>query len=116
MRPKGAEGGRDAALTDDIARTFEVLDGVRRAKAAELAGRMTITAEVRVGGRIVETVEVPLSSLRSPFKSAIDVSSRPQQMQRFQDIVRGTTAGDPLPPITVQPGSRGPSISDIFFE
>jgi len=98
------------------ARTFEILDGVRRAKAAELAGRTSITAEIRVGGRVVETAEVPLESLRSPFKSAIDVSSSPAQMQRFQSIMQGTRAGDPLPPITVQPGTRGPSIFDIFFE
>lgn len=69
-----------------------------------------------MGGRVLETAEVPLESLRSPFKSAIDVSSSPAQMHRFQSIMQGTRAGDPLPPITVQPGTRGPSIFDIFFE
>jgi hypothetical protein len=64
----------------------------------------------------VETLEVPLESLRSPFKSAIDVSSSPTQMQRFQRILQGTQAGDPLPPIVVQPGGRGPSIFDVLFQ
>ena len=59
---------------------------------------------------------MPLSSLRSPFKSAIDVTSNPGAMQRFQNILNGTRAGDPLPPITVQPGTRGQLIFDIFFE
>ena len=73
-------------------------------------------AEVRVGEMIVQTAEVPLNSLRSPFKGAIDVSSSPAQLQRWDSIMQGASAGDALPPITVQPGSRGPSIFDIFFE
>jgi hypothetical protein len=122
----GAAGGlamffqRGISFGDDAARgaerTFEIVDGVRRAKAAELAGRTTISAEIRVGGKVVGTTEVPLSTLRSPFKDAIDVSSSPAQMQRFQSILKGTRAGDALPPITVQPGARGPSIFDVFFK
>jgi hypothetical protein len=112
--PQAAEAG--AELAGGAGRTFEILEGVRRSKAAELAGKTSITAEVQVGGRVTETLEVPLESLRSPFKSAIDVSSSPAQMQRFQSILDGTRAGDPLPPITVQPGGRGPSIFDVFFQ
>jgi hypothetical protein len=96
--------------------SFEIVDGVRRAKAAELAGHTSIPANVEVGGRVVETIDVPLSSLYSPFKSAIDITSSPSAMQRFQSVLNGTRSGDPLPPITVQPGSRGPSIFDVFFE
>jgi hypothetical protein len=44
--------------------------------------------------------------LRSPFKSAIDVSSSPVQAQRFQSVVEGTKRGG-LPPIRVQPGLKG---------
>jgi hypothetical protein len=109
VRCAGTAGGGGA-------RTFEIVDGVRRAKAAELAGQTSIRANVEVGGRVVETLDVPLSSLRSPFKSAIDITSNPGTMGRFQNILNGTRAGDPLPPITVQPGTRGPSIFDIFFE
>jgi RHS repeat-associated protein len=107
---------RAARATRAGRETFEILDGVRRAKAAELAGRTTIRAEVEVAGKTVRSAEIPLEQLRSPFKSAIDVSSSPAQAQRFQQIMQGTQAGSKLPSIRVQPGSRGPSIVDVFFE
>ena len=109
-------GGRLAARAKGAERTFEIIDGVRRSKAAELAHRQTVRAEVVVGNRVVETLDIPLASLRSPSKSAIDVSSSRRQFERWQSVLDGTKRGDPLPPITVQPGSRGPSIFDVFFE
>ena len=87
---------------------------MRRAKAAELAGSSAIRAEVLGSGGKVVTV--PLESLRSPFKSAIDVSSSPRQFQRWQSISDATKAGDPLPAIKVQPGARGPTIFNVGFE
>jgi RHS repeat-associated protein len=118
--PLGAGVGRltrgGGAAGAGAGQTFEIVDGLRRAKAAELAGKTTVAAEVRVGGRVVGTMDIPLDSLRSPFKSAIDVSSHPSQMSRFKSILDATRAGDSLPPISVQPGGRGSSISDIVFK
>jgi RHS repeat-associated protein len=94
--------------------TFEILDGVRRAKAAAELGNATIRAEVMVGDRVVQTGDVALSSLRSPFKSAIDVSN-PSLMGRWLRILQGTRAGDPLPPIQIQPGSTGVTLEQIIF-
>jgi RHS repeat-associated protein len=107
----GAGGAGGGSVT-----TYEILDGVRRAKAAELAGKASIVAKVMAGDRVVATTTVLIENLRSPFKSAIDVSSRPESMQRFLSIMQATRLGDRLPPITVQLGIRGPSIFDIFFE
>jgi hypothetical protein len=112
-RGAGAEVG--TITKGGAAQTFEILDGVRRAKAAELTGRQTIRAEVQVRGKVVETLEAPLSSLRSPFKDAIEISGSPRQLQRWQDVLDATKAGEALPPIAVQPGSQGPSIFDVFF-
>jgi RHS repeat-associated protein len=118
--PRGTGVGRltrgGGAAGAGAGQTFEIVDGLRRAKAAELAGKTTVAAEVRVGGRVVGTMDIPLDSLRSPFKSAIDVSSHPSQMSRFKSILDATRAGDSLPPISVQPGGRGSSISDIVFK
>lgn len=94
--------------------TFEIIDGVRRAKAAQLAERGTIRAEIMVDGTVARTVDVPIENLRSPFKSEIDIST-PRGEARFNRVMRGTQAGDELPPILVQPGERGPSIFDVVF-
>lgn len=95
--------------------TFEITEGVRRAKAAAELGHATIQAEVQVGGKIVQRGEVAVDALRSPFKSAIDVSN-PTNMQRWLRVLKGTAAGDELPAITIRPGSNGPPISDVTFK
>lgn len=96
-------------------RTFEIVDGVRRSKAAELAGQSSIRAEVHAGGKVVETLEIPLSQLRSPNKAAIDVSSSQRAMDRWKSVMDATTAGKIKDPIIVQRGSRGPSIFEVLF-
>lgn len=56
--------------------TFEIVEGVRRAKAFELAGLSTIRAVVQnQDGTLGPEMEVPLDSLRSPHKSSIDMST-----------------------------------------
>jgi hypothetical protein len=46
---------------------FQIIDGVRRAKAAELQGHTTILAEVlSAQGTLESTTRVPIGALRSP--------------------------------------------------
>jgi hypothetical protein len=94
--------------------TFEIVEGVRRAKAAAELGQTTIEAEVYVGGKHVETLQVPIDALRSPFKSVIDVSN-PVNMGRWLRVLNGTKAGDSLPPIAVRPGANGITIPSVKF-
>ncbi len=90
--------------------TFEIADGVRRAKAAQELGHTSIKAMDHTG----KTFQVPLKDLYSPFKSSIDVST-PLNQFRYDRIYNGFKAGDALPPIYVSPGSRGVSIFDVNF-
>lgn len=119
--PLAAEGalavdGAPGALgiTGRTGQTFEILDGVRRAKAAAELGQTTIEAQVEIGGKVVQTGRVPIDALRSPFKSALDVST-PPLMQRWLRVFQGTRSGDPLPPIVIQPGASGTPIQQLPF-
>ncbi len=109
----GLLGAEEAAGEEVVQNSFEIVDGVRRAKAAEIAEQATIRAQI---GGVGEIIEVPLDSLHSPFKAAIDVTSSPAAMSRWESVLEATRAGEELPPIHIQPGSRGPLLSDIFFE
>jgi hypothetical protein len=94
---EAAEGGAE--------KTFEILDGVRRAKAAEMAGKPTIGAEViGSGGKVVE---VPIEALRSP-KAGIDATG--SALPRWLSTLKQTLSGAEPPPILVQPGVRGTPI------
>src|SRR5437773_2460481 len=53
---------------------YEIVDGVRRAKALQIAGFQTVKAEVYLSiGRLIKSVDI--ASLRSPHKDEIDASS-----------------------------------------
>jgi hypothetical protein len=94
--------------TTTKAPTYLIDDGVRRAKAADLAGQATIWA--RVGGR--QEQKLPVDQLRSP-KSEIDVK-RPDELQRWRNVKQGmATDPDLLPAIDVRPGSGGVRIRDV---
>src|SRR4051794_1661666 len=87
--------------------TFEILSGVRRAKAAESVGRATVTAEVLdPGGRLIAVRELPLTVLLSP-KGILDLRSRAADLIRFRRLQSLLLAGVTLDPIQVQPGTRG---------
>ena len=103
---------RDEAKRDP---SYEIIDGVRRVKAAEVAGRRSIAAQVYRDRSSIEVLEVSLSQLYSPTKLAIDVSSSPQAMARWKRVLDATLAGEILDPIIVRPGSRGPRILEVFF-
>ncbi len=86
---------------------YEIVEGVRRVKAAWLCGRETIEAQIS-GGPVFS---VPIRSLRSPHKDEIDVSGLGGM--RWDRVLRGTRAGLPLPPIEVVLGSRGKTIEEV---
>jgi hypothetical protein len=94
--------------------TYEIVDGVRRSTAAYSSGVTTIPAQVMVDGKIVQTLDVPLSALYSP-KSVIDVST-PSSLLRWQQTLQKTQAGSTPPPIIIQQGSRGTPIPNIRFD
>jgi len=112
---ENASGYRFAAEgvgTRSAEQTFEILDGVRRSKAVEMAGGSTIRAEViGSGGRIVE---VPLDALRSP-KTVIDATTN-SGLSRWLNTLRQTLGGSEPPPILVQPGARGTPIPQVTVE
>ncbi|WP_224994345.1 DUF6443 domain-containing protein [Cesiribacter sp. SM1] len=89
---------------------YEIADGVRRAKAAQQVGRSSIEAIDNAGN----IIQVPIKNLRSPFKSSIDVST-PLNRLRYDRIYNGYKAGDKLPPIYVNPGSRGVGIDQVIL-
>ncbi|MBK8069011.1 MAG: RHS repeat-associated core domain-containing protein [Rhodanobacteraceae bacterium] len=94
-----------------VGETFEIIDGVRRAKAADLVGNATIPGTVAGGG----AQDIPVAALLSPNKSSIDVST-PVAMDRYMRVQEATQNGVVLPPIQVQPGSRGTPIKDVDFD
>jgi hypothetical protein len=92
--------------------TYEIIDGVRRSKAADLVGHDTIPAQIlNSEGKVVGTKDISVNQLLSP-KSSIDVST-PTSMDRFMSTLNKTKAGSTPPPILVQPGSRGVPIKNV---
>jgi RHS repeat-associated protein len=112
---EGAGAAAKAAATGSKgADTYEILDGVRRAKAAEMLGHKTIPANIYdAAGNLVGKTDIPIDSLRSP-KDLIDIAKEVDAL-RWQDTFTKTKAGSPIPPITVQPGSRGIPIKDVTW-
>jgi hypothetical protein len=96
--------------------TFEIIDGVRRAKANQLLGNQAVPANIfNAEGNLVGQGNIPVGALRSPNKSVIDMSTQ-VQADRYMRIQNGLQQGSTLPPISVTPGTRGVSIEDILFD
>jgi len=90
------------------------MDGVRRAKAAQMVGLGTIPAQVDDGtGALGPVIELPLDSLRSP-KNDIDISTT-AKFRRFKESLDKTRQGSAPPPLIVIRGSQGRSIPDVGF-
>lgn len=87
--------------------TYEIVEGVRRAKAALRCGRETITAQVDGENKIVQ---VPISSLLSPKLLIEDNGLRGAS---WGVIYQMTQRGDYLPPIIIKPGDFGVPIADV---
>ncbi len=93
---------------------FEILNGVRRAKAAELHGVTFVVAKVYdTDGRLVELRDVPLTDLRSP-KAVLDLTASALEAIRFRRLQSLLFAGIVLDPIEVTPGATGTPIPDVM--
>lgn len=95
---------------------FEIVDGVRRAKASCNAGRVDIIAQELKDGRLGPPQMVRLDTLRSPHKNSIDVSSTPTARRRWMRCVVGAQQDPlPFPPIIVRRSKshKGPRIQDV---
>ncbi|MGH9853366.1 MAG: hypothetical protein ACREBD_26295 [Blastocatellia bacterium] len=96
--------------------TFEIIDGVRRAKSYELLGRPAIPAEIiDEEGNTVERRDVPVDSLRVTTKRSIDVSTQ-KDWERFMKTFNQVKSGLPTPPILITPGDKGRKIQDIQLD
>jgi hypothetical protein len=95
--------------------TYEIIDGVRRAKSAELLGNQTIRANIYKNNKLIDSVDIPIDSLLSPNKSSIDVSSG-RKMDRFMNILNGMKGNASLPLIDVEAGCKGVKICDIQLD
>ncbi len=96
--------------------TFEIIDGVRRAKSNELLGKETIPAEIiDEEGNTIAKREVSIDSLRVTTKRSINVSTR-KDWERFMKTFNQVKAGSPTPPILITPGGEGQRIQDIQLD
>jgi RHS repeat-associated protein len=92
----------------DRSSTYLILQGVRRAKSAQLLGMMTIAAIVEGAGVTVQ--QLPLDSLLSP-KPVIDVR-REVDAKRFSSRLEEVRNGE-FAPIVVIPSNRGTPLRDV---
>ena len=87
--------------------TYEIVEGVRRAKAALRCGRETIAAQIDGEDDILE---VPIASLLSPKLIIEDNGPRGGS---WGVVYRMTQRGDYLRPIIIKLGSVGTPIADV---
>ena len=93
------------------------MDGVRRAKAAQMHGHTNIRAEVvDSGGQSLGEGELPIDLLRSP-KPLIRRVTRADETRWNRVVAGAQKAVLPFVPITVQPGREsGTRIEDVGFD
>ena len=94
---------------------YEINDGVRRAKAADLTGNRSVPATIDGRGAVRQ---VPLDDLRVPKgntgKHRIDITSESAE-ERWLDTYVRTANGETPPPIDVRtaPNSDGVPIRSV---
>jgi RHS repeat-associated protein len=106
----GATGGKALRYGDEA---FEIGEGVRRAKAADILGQENIMAKIIREGQDDVYQELPISSLRSP-KDFIDASNF-KDAERFGETLE-MTRKSPVGlgnAIEVRPGGNGLPIRDV---
>ncbi|CAM2070267.1 hypothetical protein SCOR_33150 [Sulfidibacter corallicola] len=107
-----------ATKSDDVAKLggelYEIGDGVRRSKAAQLNGHETINANILKDNVVVANKDISINNLRSPHKDSIDMSTQ-EMRDRFKSVMDATRKGEIKTPIEVTPGGNGPKISEIQF-
>jgi hypothetical protein len=89
------------------------LDVVRRSKAAEIAGKTRIEAEVQVGGRVVGRQEIELDASLSPKSSISTQGSGPT---RWLKTLRQTLQDQSHRRSRCPPGTRRTPIRDALVE
>jgi|SRR5215208_2397026 len=91
---------------------YEINDGVRRSKAAQLAGKQTIRANIGPS-KLVQDIALDLVR-SSPIKPVIDITS-PREEARWKWVLSGTIGGNEIKPIHVRKmaSSRGLPIRDV---
>lgn len=103
--------GQEELVPGEVGRTFHILDGVRRAAAADLSGATTIQAEIFDANMVSQGIQnVPINSLLSP-KDFIDLNG--SGLYRWNRVLEGTRAGAELPPIQITPGNLGTPIRNV---
>ncbi len=93
---------------------YLIMEGVRRAKAAQLHGHSFIRTEVvDQSGRSLGETDIPLDSLRSPKRSI--GRATPTEQARWQRADEGAKqAVLPFPKIVVQPTKQaGTALHDV---
>jgi len=104
-------GDACSAAETTAGQTYQIMDGVRRATAANLTGATTIDAEILDANMVSQGVQqVPINSLLSP-KEFIDLSG--SGAYRWNRVLEGTQSGATLPPIQITPGSIGTPIRNV---
>ena len=93
--------------TSGTQQVYEILDGVRRSKAALICGRGTIAAQENGVG---PEIQISLDALRSP-KDEIDATG--VRGLSWGKILRATQNNVTLPPIEVAKGTRGIPLTDV---
>lgn len=97
--------------------SFEILDGVRRAKAAEIAAAQGVDSGF-VSARLEDTgeiIDLHFSQLLAPEEKAT-ISLEGPGLERWQKNLRLRMEGSPAPPIDVKPGSSGVPIPQVAIE
>ena len=95
---------------------FEIVDGVRRSRAAYDAGQETIPGVVQDNNGTTGPVQdIPVGDLQSPEKDTIDIGT-PGAQARWRSVVEGTAEGADFPPITVREGNNGTPIGKVGFD
>ena len=93
---------------------YLIMNGVRRAKAAQLHGHQHIAPEVvDRSGASLGNCEIPIDALLSPKRSILRITSADQN--RWERVVEGAKEVTlPFPPIVVQPTKkRGTRLADV---
>ena len=96
---------------------YVIMDGVRRAKAAQLLGHTQIRAEVvDPNGQSLGEGEIPLDALRSP-KPLIRRITKADERRWNRVLAGAKQAVLSYPPITIQPGGpQGSKMEDVGFD
>jgi hypothetical protein len=98
--------------------SYEIIDGVRRAKAAQLSGHSVIAARLMTpdGARLIDEFEVDLDVLHSPHQDRIERIT-PYDEIRWKKVERGAQ-NTPLPflPIAINKGRRGVRLEEVTFD